>query len=150
MGWIKLNRDGAVYFDAQKAIVGGVLFDAKANWLWGFNMRFGNESIFKVEARDMLERLFLARNKGYKRVEVESDNALLVELLHSRGGVSSNLGEVRLIHQLLQRNWEIYLRHVTRNVNKTADIIAKLIDFRNSSLRVFSAPLLALLAIWER
>lgn len=36
--WIKLNTDGAVSFDAQQATIGGILRDANAIWLWGFNM----------------------------------------------------------------------------------------------------------------
>lgn len=44
-------------------------------------MSFGHESVFKVETRAMLEGLFLAWDKGFWKVGVECDNALLVELL---------------------------------------------------------------------
>lgn len=62
------------------------------------------DSIFKVEARDMLEGLFLALDKGFRRIEVESDNALLIALLQSGGGSKSNLVKVRLLHQMLNRD----------------------------------------------
>lgn len=94
-GWIKLNSDGAVSLDGQFLTIGGVLCDYEGKWLWGYNMNLGSESIFKTEARSMLEGLFLAWDKGYKKIEIESDNALLVDLLNLGGGISSNLMEVR-------------------------------------------------------
>ncbi|KAK5825589.1 hypothetical protein PVK06_020445 [Gossypium arboreum] len=69
----------------------------------GYAMSFGNESIFKVETRAMLEGLFLAWDKGFRKVEVESDNALLVELLLSGGGASSSLIELQLLHRVLHQ-----------------------------------------------
>lgn len=77
-----------------------------------------------MEACAILEGLFLAWDKGYK-VEVECDNALLVELLRSGGAMSNNLVEVRLIHQVFRRNWEVYLCHVPRKINEVADAMAK-------------------------
>lgn len=60
-------------------------------------MSFGSESIFKVKARAMPESLFFAWDKGLSRVEIESENVLLVELLQSGGGHNSNLVEVCLL-----------------------------------------------------
>ncbi|MBA0581345.1 hypothetical protein Gorai_023526, partial [Gossypium raimondii] len=61
------------------------------------------DSVFKVEARAMVEGLFIAWGKGFKRIEVECDNALLIELLLATCGVNSSLVELRLLHQLLPR-----------------------------------------------
>lgn len=82
-GWVKLNVDGAVALDGQQASIRGLLQDSTGTWLWGYAMSYGGDSVFKVEARVMLEGLLLVWDKGFKRVEVESDNALLVELLQS-------------------------------------------------------------------
>lgn len=49
----------------------------------------------------MLEGLLLAWDKDFRKAEIESDNALLINLLHSGGGNSSNLVEVCLVHQVL-------------------------------------------------
>lgn len=86
MGWIKLNFEGVMSLDDQRASIGRVLRDANANWLWGYTMNFGGESIFKVEAQAMLEGLFLACDKRFRKVEVKSDNILSVELLQSGEG----------------------------------------------------------------
>ncbi|KAH1080200.1 hypothetical protein J1N35_019961 [Gossypium stocksii] len=57
-------------------------------------MSFGNESVFKVKTRAMLEILFLAWVKGFWKVEVECDNALLVDLFLCGGQASSGLVEL--------------------------------------------------------
>lgn len=49
-------------------------------------MSLGQESVFRVEARAMLKGLYLAWDKGFRKVGVECDNALLVELLSFGGG----------------------------------------------------------------
>ncbi|KAK5793184.1 hypothetical protein PVK06_034322 [Gossypium arboreum] len=103
MGWIKVNSDGAVSNLERRASIGSVLRYSNANWLWVYTMSFGNVSAFKVETRAMLEGLFLTWDKGFQKVEVECDNALLVKVLLSGGGVSSNLVELRLLHQVLHQ-----------------------------------------------
>lgn len=77
--------------DGHYASFGGVLRDSNIKWLWGYAIKIEGDSIFNVEARGMLEGLFLAWDKGFRRIEVESNNALLVALPHSGGGSNSNL-----------------------------------------------------------
>lgn len=102
-GWIKLNSDRAVSNLERRTFIGGVLRYSNTNWLWGYVMSFDNKSVFKVETRAMLEGLFLAWDKGFRKVEVECDNTLLVELLLSGGGASSSLMELQLLHQVLSQ-----------------------------------------------
>ncbi|MBA0849030.1 hypothetical protein Goshw_010201 [Gossypium schwendimanii] len=58
--------------------------------------------IFRVEAKAMLEGLKLAWERGFRQVEVETDNALLLEILHS-----------------------VKLRLLSRDGNRDADCLAK-------------------------
>lgn len=60
-------------------------------------MSFRNKSVFKVESCAMLEGLVLAWDKGFRKIEVECYNALLVGLLLSGGGASSNLVELQML-----------------------------------------------------
>ncbi|KAK5785105.1 hypothetical protein PVK06_039655 [Gossypium arboreum] len=53
-GWTKLNMDGALPLYRSRASIGGVFRDADANWLCGFSLWIGNDTIFKVEARVVL------------------------------------------------------------------------------------------------
>ncbi|MBA0590994.1 hypothetical protein Gorai_019682 [Gossypium raimondii] len=50
--------------------------------------------IFQVEARAMLESLKIAWVRGFRQVEVESDNALLVDIL--RNGLAGTNSVVKL------------------------------------------------------
>ncbi|KAH1072752.1 hypothetical protein J1N35_025080 [Gossypium stocksii] len=59
MRWIEFNSDGVVSLYVQHTSIGGVQRDSNANWLRGYAMSFGKESIFKVEIRAMLEGLFI-------------------------------------------------------------------------------------------
>lgn len=89
-------------------------------------MKFASASIFNVEAEAMLEGLILAQDKGLKKVEVECDNLLLVELLQSGGGANSIIVEVCLIQQMLQREWRVQGKYVSRDANVVADIMVKI------------------------
>lgn len=66
-------------------------------------MSFGTESVFTVESRALLEGLLLAWDKGYRGIEVESDNALLMELLLFGGGANNTLAEVLMLQLVLCR-----------------------------------------------
>ncbi|KAK5812712.1 hypothetical protein PVK06_028150 [Gossypium arboreum] len=70
--------NGATDMDSGISTIGGVLRDANSNRIMGYAKRLG-ESVFHTEARVLLEGLRLAWENGFRRVEVESDNALLIE-----------------------------------------------------------------------
>lgn len=59
-GWIKLNTDGAVSRNGLFAGIGGVFRDADGKWLGDFLMQLKRSSIFKIEARALLEGLFIS------------------------------------------------------------------------------------------
>ncbi|MBA0631396.1 hypothetical protein Godav_000274, partial [Gossypium davidsonii] len=68
----------------------------------------------------MVEGLFIAWGKRFRRIEVKCDNALFVELLLAGGDGNSSLVELRLLHQLLCGRWD-----VTREHNGVADHMIK-------------------------
>ncbi|MBA0670984.1 hypothetical protein Goklo_029171 [Gossypium klotzschianum] len=106
----------------------------------GLYDEFRNESVFKVETRAMLEGLFLAWDKGFRKVKVECENALLVELLLFGEGASSSLVELQLLHQALRRKWKIRIRHIPITLNGVVDHMTKCADTCSSLIRLFRAP----------
>ncbi|MBA0807688.1 hypothetical protein Gohar_023478, partial [Gossypium harknessii] len=58
-------------------------------------------------------------------VEVESDNAVLIDTIINGFAANSNTVEVRLIHEGCNRNWQVKLRHVLRESNKVVDCLTK-------------------------
>ncbi|MBA0813702.1 hypothetical protein Gohar_027530 [Gossypium harknessii] len=125
IGWVKLNTDDVVSLSSYLATIGGVIRDEDGNWLCGYAMILERDEVFRTEARSMLEGLRLAWEKRYRQVELESDNALLVELILSSKLIDSPLMEIRAIHTLLQRNWKVRICHIRRDHNAVTDFIAK-------------------------
>ncbi|KAK5838557.1 hypothetical protein PVK06_007288 [Gossypium arboreum] len=72
MGWVKLNTDGAMPPNSSNAL----------------------DTIFRVEAHAMLEGLRIARDRGNRQLEIECDNALLVECLLMGCTINSSLAEL--------------------------------------------------------
>ncbi|KAK5837210.1 hypothetical protein PVK06_013020 [Gossypium arboreum] len=77
---------------------------SNANWLCGFFTRVGKDSIFRVEAIAILEELSIAWERNFRQIDVECDNALLVETILSGGVASTKMMQLCLIHQLLTQN----------------------------------------------
>lgn len=64
----------------------------------GFEMMISMSHIFQVESWTMLEGLKLVRARGFCQVELESDNVLIIDVLHNGLATSNNCNEIRLIH----------------------------------------------------
>ncbi|MBA0760951.1 hypothetical protein Gotri_023663 [Gossypium trilobum] len=62
---------------------------------------------------------------GIWHVEVETDNALLLEILRSGFACVNNIAEVRLLHTWIAKDWQVKLRLLLRDGNKVADCLAK-------------------------
>ncbi|MBA0634562.1 hypothetical protein Godav_028878, partial [Gossypium davidsonii] len=139
-GWVKLNTDGVVSTSTQSAAIGGVIHDDGGSWVCGYSMTLGKDEVFRIEARSMLEGLRLAWDKGYRQVELESDNALLVELVLAGNSTASHIVELHAIHKILHRNWKVQIRHIPRAHNEVAGFMAKHAAPRFTSILVFSIP----------
>ncbi|MBA0665115.1 hypothetical protein Goklo_005024 [Gossypium klotzschianum] len=139
-GWVKLNMDGAVSRNSSFASIGRVFRCADGQWLGGFSVQLGNVSIFKIEVRALLEGLLISWRIGYQQLEVECDNALLVELILAGGAVDSHLTEMCLIHHLLSRNWKVLVHHIPRSQNTVADHMAKWMAANSTEIHWFKEP----------
>ncbi|MBA0743005.1 hypothetical protein Gogos_005729 [Gossypium gossypioides] len=123
--WVKVNVDGSMSINNLKAFVGKAVRGPNGGWLVGFKMVLGMNGIFQIEAKAILEGLKLAWAKGFKCVELESDNAMLIEIIHNGLATLSSVAEVRQIHDWCSKNWEVKFRHIQWNSNKVANCIAK-------------------------
>ncbi|MBA0696556.1 hypothetical protein Goari_003100 [Gossypium aridum] len=63
--------------------------------------------IFQIEALAMLEGLKLTWSWGFQKLEIESDNALLIDTLCNGSTTVSNIAEVRMIHEWFYKDWEV-------------------------------------------
>lgn len=61
-------------------------------------MVVNKDSIFKIKARAMLKELRIARERGFRQIDVEYDNSLLVKIVVTGGVTSSRTVKLQLIH----------------------------------------------------
>ncbi|KAH1081662.1 hypothetical protein J1N35_021423 [Gossypium stocksii] len=55
------------------------------------------------------------------------------------GGANSSLVELRLLHQLLRRKWDVRVCHISNDQNDIADHLAKHAAIGNPTLQLFEA-----------
>ncbi|MBA0770754.1 hypothetical protein Gotri_019352 [Gossypium trilobum] len=80
-------------------------------------------SVSTVEARAMLEGLKIAWVRGFRQVEVESDNALLVDILRNGLAGTNSVVEVRMIHTWVSKNLQVRYKLISIDSNRLADCI---------------------------
>ena len=89
-GWIKVNSDGALHRNPLRAAAGGLLRnDDEGEWIARFTANVGICSVLQAELWGAIYRLRLAWSMGYRRVILEVDNRLLVDMVvgKAKGGV---------------------------------------------------------------
>ncbi|MCI20290.1 ribonuclease H protein, partial [Trifolium medium] len=80
-GWIKCNTDGALVSQNQQADCGGVFRNESGAWLGGFARKLGSCSALMAELWGILSALQLAKEKGYRKVILESDSTVAIDLI---------------------------------------------------------------------
>ncbi|MBA0696557.1 hypothetical protein Goari_003100, partial [Gossypium aridum] len=100
--WVKINVDGSVLMSKLRAAIRGVIRGPIGGWMVGFKMV---TDIFQIEALAMLEGLKLTWSWGFQKLEIESDNALLIDTLCNGSTTVSNIAEVRMIHEWFYKDW---------------------------------------------
>ncbi|WCJ40291.1 DNAse I-like superfamily protein [Euphorbia peplus] len=109
--WVKLNSDGAVKRDFGNASAGGLLRDCTGAWIHGFAKKIGSCSVLKAELWGIYEGLNLAWNLGHKKITVEVDSKLSVDLI-TRPSMQANDSAdlINAIKDIMKRNWMLLPR----------------------------------------
>ncbi|KAG7578577.1 Ribonuclease H domain [Arabidopsis thaliana x Arabidopsis arenosa] len=124
-GWFKLNTDGASRGNPGLATAGGVLRDGDGAWRGGFALNIGQCTALLAEFWRVYYGLYIAWERGIRRLEVEVDSKLVVGFL--RTGVSERHPLsflVRLCHGFVTKDWIVRFSHVYREANRLADGLA--------------------------
>lgn len=143
-GWVKLNVDGSLW--PQSAGCGGVLRDASGKWICGFAQKLNsNYRLDETEKEAILIGLKWAWNRGERKVLIESDNKVAVDLVvNDNNGRrrSNNDPLIREIKHLLSRDdWQAKLIWIHRDANQVADKLAgKAHSFDSLDLVEFISP----------
>lgn len=92
--------------------IGGVVRGPSGGWLVGFKMTVGLIDILQVEAKNCTRSLKLAWDRGFRQIELECDDVMLIEFIWNGWVSVSNVNEIRSIHWWCLKYWEVKFKHV--------------------------------------
>ena len=149
-GWMKLNTDGASSGSLGLAGGGGVIRDEERNWVVGYARKIGSANSFLAELWALRDGLFLCLQAHIQAVIIEMDAKGIVDAFsHQKNAnpiISSLMDDCRqLVSQILQSRF----RHVYREVNRSADCMAKLGTYMGADFTVFSSPPVDVIPFFE-
>ncbi|EOY04279.1 Non-LTR retroelement reverse transcriptase-like [Theobroma cacao] len=123
--YVKLNVDGSAKGQPGMAAAGGVIRYEVGNWLLGFNYKIGISCSLQAELWALYWGLTLCWDKGFRKVQVESDSLLAVQKISNQSlQPEQNAGLLKCIKELFQRFWNCTLTHIHREANQCADWMA--------------------------
>jgi ribonuclease HI len=124
--WVKLNTDGACK-DGNVAGCGGILRNSAGEWRGGFAKHLGKCTAYVAEMWGVMEGLQYAWKLGYKKVEINVDSLVVVQVLKNGSTCSAmGLALVKKIQRLMQLEWDITISHSYREANYCADALANM------------------------
>ncbi|CAN1179527.1 Putative ribonuclease H protein At1g65750, partial [Linum perenne] len=127
MDWLVLNTDGSVITSSGTAAAGGLVRDEWGRCLLAFSSKVGSCSITRAELRGIATGLKLAWEAGFKKIVVQADSRAAISLINAEGPPThQHGGEIYTIRELMLRDWEVTIRHVYREGNRSADFLANL------------------------
>ncbi|KAH1082500.1 hypothetical protein J1N35_022261 [Gossypium stocksii] len=74
---------------------------------------------------------------GFRRVEAESDNLMLISLIHKRPNGEDEAALMGRIRTLQTRSWIVTFKYVNREANRAADALAKMELYAAPGLSLF-------------
>jgi ribonuclease HI len=124
-GFHKLNVDGTRSLDGRIG-AGGIIRDCNGNWCNGFMRNIGKGEVLHAEAWGLFSGLQIAKEMGINHINVESDSAVLINLIHCSTVKLHPLGTlVTNCLQLMSSFIVCTVNHIHRERNMAADCIAK-------------------------
>ncbi|KAH9752901.1 putative ribonuclease H protein [Citrus sinensis] len=104
---------------------GGLIRNCYGEWIIGFGMNVGVVTIIGAELWGLYQGLCLAWDNGIRQLQVEVDSLCVTRLVADdeiRPNAHASL--VRGIKELLNRTWQVQVKHVYRESNFAADFPA--------------------------
>ncbi|CAN1787383.1 Putative ribonuclease H protein At1g65750 [Linum perenne] len=125
--WVVLNTDGSVSAQSGRAAAGGLIRNEVGFCLSAFAINLGKCSITRAELRGAITGLEHAWEAGHRRVVVQMDSRVALDLLWATGvQTHQHAGEIHALRCLISRDWEVSFSHVYREGNHAADFLANI------------------------
>jgi ribonuclease HI len=139
LGWFKLNTDGSSLGNPGMAGGGGVIRNHVGDWEGGFSRAIGVTTSVQAELRALKDGLELAIELGILNLEIEMDSLVAVELVNSITTSNVFLSAIVTDCRSLMERFELCsLKHIFREANGCADVLAKAGCVQSSDFLSFS------------
>ncbi|KAL6199672.1 hypothetical protein ACLB2K_029455 [Fragaria x ananassa] len=122
----KLNIDGSRSSSSGCIGAGGVLRDHLGIWIDGFQVNLGTGEVLDAEAWGLFFGLRMVAMHNIVNLEIESDSAVLVQLmLKSDTGVHPLGSLLDICSVMMSKLLNVSIKHIFRECNIVADALAK-------------------------
>lgn len=127
-GWTKLNFDGSSKGKANKASIGGVFRNHKAEFILGYAESIGRANSTIAELAALRRGLELVLENGWNDVWLEGDAKTLIDIIAKRRQVKSSEVQrhIRDINLIILELDNCLVTHVYREGNRAADKFAQI------------------------
>ncbi|XVF35408.1 hypothetical protein REPUB_Repub18cG0142900 [Reevesia pubescens] len=113
-----MNVDASINMQSRVSTAGGVLRDENGSWVAGFTYMVGITTILGAEIWGIYQGLLLRWNRGFRRVEIETDSLVASRKVTEKVYQFDTNGQlIRDIQELVQRNWNCKITHIFREAN---------------------------------
>jgi len=139
IGWFKLNIDVGFHKDMQKCGPGGVIKNAKGDWIVGYNKFAYANGCLQAEIKALQEGLKTAHEWGLFLLQIETDSTEVILSIQQGNNLYSNI--IQKCRLLMHQQTHVTLQHEFRQGNKTAHQLAYMgIANTRKKKKVFVAP----------
>ncbi|GMI73003.1 hypothetical protein like AT5G42905 [Hibiscus trionum] len=139
-GRVKVNVDGAVRGPSKVASIGGVFRDSNGSWILGFARNIGSCTALMAELWAAHDALVLAWERGFRYVDVETDNKTSAAILNIEIVILLENDLVQRLRKLVLQDWSLSVKFIHREANMVADKLASLAQSRHLCEMVFGSP----------
>ena len=124
--YVTINIDGSLKGNSRMFGAGGVARSTIGEWLWGFSLYLGFTNNTMVELWGIREALLWAWDNGHRWVFFQTNSLLATKWLNTNVVYSMEFSNLILdCRWLLNRDWEAHVKHMWREANSCADLLAE-------------------------
>lgn len=139
LNWFKVNVDG-VLTSRGEAACGGVIRGHIGEWIMGFSQKLNVLLPVRTELIAIREGLTLCWELGIRQLVLESDAKQAVDGILAKELVYGCNAIMKDIADLLSRDWEVVIKHIYREGNQCADLMARIGLQQSDLVRCWSSP----------
>lgn len=109
------------------AVIGGTLYDINGNWIWGFIVSIGINSVDDAETKALLYGLKRGCEQRIKKIIVESNFKSVIKWVNENTEEGHHFfSEIMECKQLIHMPWTCSVKYISRKSNEVANCLVKM------------------------